>query len=194
MVLEIRENLVTLLSLPWQTCSVIEGTSFSCPVVKEFFFLFSEYISIQPNEGVFLDSDVSRPRRTGSLSLFMRKFYNLAFVRLEHLCHGCNITEESFKRKIWTTFETAIREHTDLFKGRHLDQNIMCSLYICWKKENHKKGVKDEKIFSKIIQQVIIYLFKSVKIFSSVDPVTIAFLTEIFFGPRNYFLLRRREL
>merc|ERR1719219_563116 len=113
----------------------------------------TKYISIQPNESVFLDSDVSRPRRTGSLSLFMRKFYNLAFVRLEHLCHGCNITEESFKRKIWTTFETAIRDHTDLFKGRHLDQNIMCSLYICWKKENHKKGVKDEKIFSKIIQQ-----------------------------------------
>ena len=116
----------------------------------------TKYISIQPNEGVFLDSDVSRPRRTGSLSLFMRKFYNLAFVRLEHLCHGCNITEESFKRKIWTTFETAIREHTELFKGRHLDQNIMCSLYICWKKENHKKGVKDEKIFSKIIQQVLL--------------------------------------
>ena len=120
----------------------------------------------------------------------MRKFYNLAFVRLEHLCHGCNITEESFKRKIWTTFETAIREHTDLFKGRHLDQNIMCSLYICWKKENHKKGVKDEKIFSKIIQQVIIYLFKSVKIFSSVDPVTIAFLTEIFLAAGR---VRRRS-
>ena len=70
---------------------------------------------------------------------------------------GCPyVHEEMFKRKVWTTFERAFKDHTHLFKGRHLDQNIMCCIYIVWKKENHKRGTKDEKIFNKIIDQVLI--------------------------------------
>ncbi len=109
---------------------------------------------IQPSDNVTLESEANRPKRTGGMSLFFRKVYNLAFVRLEHLCHGCGISDEVFKRKIWTTFEKAVKDHTaHLFKGRHLDQNIMCCVYIVWKKENHKRGIRDEKIFSKIINQ-----------------------------------------
>lgn len=101
-----------------------------------------------------LESDTNRPKRTGGLSLYFRKVYNLAYVRLNHLCEGLGIVDEIFKRKIWTTLEKALKDHTAyLFKGRHLDQNIMCCVYIVWKKENHKRGVRDEKIFSKIINQ-----------------------------------------
>lgn len=109
---------------------------------------------IQPNEGVTLESDLQRPKRTGGLSLFFRKVYNLAYLRLQHLCEGCQINDETFRRKIWTTLEKAVKDHTaHLFKDRHLDQNIMCCVYIVWKKENHKRGIRDEKIFSKIINQ-----------------------------------------
>ena len=108
---------------------------------------------ITPNEQVTLESDTNRPKRTGSLSLFFRKFYTLTHCRLEHLCNNCGIVDQTFKRKIWTTFEKAVKDHTNLFKGRHLDQNLMCSVYIVWKKENHRKNIKDEKIFSKIINQ-----------------------------------------
>lgn len=115
---------------------------------------FLGYAIIQPNEGVTLESDSNRPKRTGGLSLFFRKVYNLAYLRLNHLCNGLGIVDEIFKRKIWTTLEKALKDHTAfLFKGRHLDQNIMCCVYIVWKKENHKRGVRDEKIFSKIINQ-----------------------------------------
>ena len=100
-----------------------------------------------------LESEANRPKRTGGLSLFFRKVYTLAHLRLEHLCNGCGIYDDTFKRKIWTTLEKSVKDHTSLFKGRHLDQNIMCSVYIVWKKENHRKNIKDEKIFSKIINQ-----------------------------------------
>ena len=133
-----------------------------------YFYFFSEYAIIQPNENVFIESESSRPKskRTGSLSLFCRKVYNLAYIRIAHLMEGgCPyVNDEMFKRKVWTTFETAFKKHTDLFKNRHLDQNLMCCLYITWKRENHKKSHKDEKIFSKIINQVTMHILKSSKL------------------------------
>ena len=117
------------------------------------FFYSIEYAIIQPND-VFIESEVYRPRRTGGLSLFFRKVYNLAYVRLEHLCNGCGLKDEILKRKIWTTFEKALKDHTNLFKDRHLDQNIMCCVYIVWKKANLVNRVKDENLFRKIINQV----------------------------------------
>ena len=41
------------------------------------YLFFSEYAIIQPNENVFIESEISRPKRTGGLSLFCRKVYNL---------------------------------------------------------------------------------------------------------------------
>ena len=61
--------------------------------------------------------------------MFFRKVYHLAHLRLDKLCSALEIPDEA-KRKIWTTFEHALREETSLMKDRHLDQIIMCSLYI----------------------------------------------------------------
>jgi retinoblastoma-like protein 1 len=97
-----------------------------------------------------LDSEYSRSKRTGSLALFFRKVYTLAHMRLNHLCHGLGIGEETFKRKIWTLFEHVLKSYTDLMKDRHLDQILMCSMYIVWKLQ---KINKEENIFSKIINQ-----------------------------------------
>ncbi|CAH1163560.1 unnamed protein product [Phaedon cochleariae] len=75
------------------------------------------------------DSTSQLPRRTGSLSIIFRKFYNLAGVRMEHLCNKVGFTDTELKRKIWTVFEDSIR-NSDLIKDRHLDQLLMCAIYV----------------------------------------------------------------
>ncbi|XP_053294488.1 retinoblastoma-like protein 1 [Pleuronectes platessa] len=79
-----------------------------------------------------------RPRRTGSLALFFRKAYHLASVRLRDLCSRLDISSE-LRGKIWTCFEHALVHCTDLMKDRHLDQLLLCSVYIISKitKETH---------------------------------------------------------
>uniref|UniRef100_A0A3B4WX80 Retinoblastoma-like protein 1 n=1 Tax=Seriola lalandi dorsalis TaxID=1841481 RepID=A0A3B4WX80_SERLL len=80
----------------------------------------------------------SRPRRTGSLALFFRKVYHLASVRLRDLCVRLDISSE-LRGKIWTCFEHALVHCTDLMKDRHLDQLMLCCVYIISKitKETH---------------------------------------------------------
>ncbi|KAF0022335.1 hypothetical protein F2P81_025400 [Scophthalmus maximus] len=79
-----------------------------------------------------------RPRRTGSLALFFRKAYHLASVRLRDLCVKLDVSSD-LRGKIWTCFEHALVHCTDLMKDRHLDQLLLCSIYIISKitKETH---------------------------------------------------------
>lgn len=79
-----------------------------------------------------------RPRRTGSLALFFRKVYHLASVRLRDLCVKLDISSE-LRGKIWTCFEHSMVHNTELMKDRHLDQLLLCSIYIISKitKEPH---------------------------------------------------------
>ncbi|XP_026860795.2 retinoblastoma-like protein 1 [Electrophorus electricus] len=80
----------------------------------------------------------SRPRRTGSLALFFRKVYHLASVRLRDLCLKLDIAAD-LRAKIWTCFEHSLVYCTDLMKDRHLDQLLLCAIYIIAKisKEEH---------------------------------------------------------
>ncbi|KAL6458547.1 hypothetical protein MHYP_G00337770 [Metynnis hypsauchen] len=80
----------------------------------------------------------SRPRRTGSLALFFRKVYHLASVRLRDLCLRLDISAE-LRGKIWTCFEHSLVHCPDLMKDRHLDQLLLCAVYIISKisKEEH---------------------------------------------------------
>ncbi|XP_047452997.1 retinoblastoma-like protein 2 isoform X2 [Mugil cephalus] len=71
----------------------------------------------------------SRPLRKGSLSLFFRKVYHLASVRLRDLCSKLDVSSE-LRRKIWTCFEFSLVHCTDMMKDRHLDQILMCSVYV----------------------------------------------------------------
>ncbi|XP_034062173.1 LOW QUALITY PROTEIN: retinoblastoma-like protein 1 [Gymnodraco acuticeps] len=79
-----------------------------------------------------------RPRRTGSLALFFRKVYHLASVRLRDLCVKMDVSSE-LRGKIWTCFEHALVHCTALMKDRHLDQLMLCCVYIISKitKETH---------------------------------------------------------
>ncbi|XP_037304283.1 retinoblastoma-like protein 1 isoform X1 [Pungitius pungitius] len=80
----------------------------------------------------------ARPRRTGSLALFFRKVYHLASVRLRDLCVRMDVSSE-LRGKIWTCFENSLVHSTGLMRDRHLDQLLLCCVYIVSKitKETH---------------------------------------------------------
>lgn len=79
------------------------------------------------------NKEATKSRRTGSVALFFRKFYNLAAVRMHDLCHKLSIDDEDLKKKIWTIFEYSIKEATCLMRDRHLDQILMCAVYVICK-------------------------------------------------------------
>ena len=62
-----------------------------------------------------------------------RQFYHLASVRLQDLCNRLDLFEEDLRKKIWTCFEYSVMYHTDLMQDRHLDQILMCAVYVICK-------------------------------------------------------------
>lgn len=48
---------------------------------------------------------------------------------MEHLCSKLSLIDIELKQKIWTVFEESIR-NSDLIKDRHLDQLLMCAIYV----------------------------------------------------------------
>ena len=57
------------------------------------------------------------------------KVYHLASVRLRDLCLKLDISAE-LRGKIWTCFEQSLVHCADLMKDRHLDQLLLCAVYI----------------------------------------------------------------
>lgn len=86
------------------------------------------------------NAEPGKPRKTGSVALFFRKFYNLAAIRMTDLCESLEITEIDLKKKIWTIFEYSIKDRTELMKDRHLDQILMCAIYVICKLAKMEKN------------------------------------------------------
>ncbi|KAG3257285.1 retinoblastoma-like protein 2 isoform X3 [Ictidomys tridecemlineatus] len=99
----------------------------------------------QQKQGQPLTSSNVRPRKTSSLSLFFRKVYHLAGVRLRDLCAKLDISDE-LRKKIWTCFEFSIIQCTELMMDRHLDQLLMCAIYVM------AKVTKEDKSFQNIMR------------------------------------------
>ena len=57
----------------------------------------------------------------------------MATIRLTDLFERLHIIEDLTKQKIWTVFEHVFRTYIILLKDRHLDQVLMCCLYIVTK-------------------------------------------------------------
>ncbi|KAJ8259215.1 hypothetical protein COCON_G00182270 [Conger conger] len=112
------------------------------------------------------DAQSCRPRRTGSLALFFRKVYHLASVRLRDLCVKLDICAEQ-RGKIWTCFEHSLVQCTHLMRGRHLDQLLLCAVYIV------SKITKEERTFQDIMKcyrsqpQASSHVYRSVLLRSS---------------------------
>ncbi|KAL7080643.1 hypothetical protein ACQ4LE_000642 [Meloidogyne hapla] len=64
---------------------------------------------------------------------FFKKVYHLSAIRLTDLFERLHIVDDLTKRKIWTLFEHVFRLNIILLKDRHLDQILMCCVYIITK-------------------------------------------------------------
>ncbi|XP_077144321.1 retinoblastoma-like protein 2 isoform X1 [Ranitomeya variabilis] len=84
-------------------------------------------------------------KKVGSLALFCRRVYHLASVRLRDLCHKLEISDD-LRKKIWTCFEFSLVHCSDLMRGRHLDQLLMCAVYVM------AKVTKDDTSFHNIMR------------------------------------------
>uniref|UniRef100_A0A8C5MHK2 Retinoblastoma-like protein 2 n=1 Tax=Leptobrachium leishanense TaxID=445787 RepID=A0A8C5MHK2_9ANUR len=71
-------------------------------------------------------------KKTSSFSLFCRKVYCLASVRLRDLCQKLEVSP-GLRSKIWTCFEYSLVHFPDIIKDRHLDQLLMCAAHIMCK-------------------------------------------------------------
>uniref|UniRef100_W5MK11 Retinoblastoma-like protein 2 n=1 Tax=Lepisosteus oculatus TaxID=7918 RepID=W5MK11_LEPOC len=87
----------------------------------------------------------NKPRKTGSLTLAAWQVYHLASVRLRDLCAKLDISAE-LRRRIWTCFEYSLVHCTDLMVDRHLDQLLMCAIYVM------AKVTKEDKSFQNIMK------------------------------------------
>ncbi|XP_055476901.1 retinoblastoma-like protein 2 isoform X1 [Psammomys obesus] len=96
-------------------------------------------------QGQPLSSSSIRPRKTSSLLLFFRKVYHLAGVRLRDLCAKLDISDE-LRKKIWTCFEFSLIQCPELMMDRHLDQLLMCAIYVM------AKVTKEDKSFQNIMR------------------------------------------
>ncbi|XP_035010643.1 retinoblastoma-like protein 2 isoform X2 [Hippoglossus stenolepis] len=72
---------------------------------------------------------VTRPQRSSPLHLFARKVYSLMSRRLRELCSTLDVSDE-LRLKIWTCFEHSLVHCSHLMVDCHLDQSLMCAVYI----------------------------------------------------------------
>jgi len=84
-------------------------------------------------------------KKYGSLGIFFRKLYHMSFIRMKHLCDNLNINADS-QKKIWTCFEQSLVENIDMLRDRHIDQLLMCAVYVM------SKVTKEEKSFHEIMK------------------------------------------
>ncbi|XP_073436342.1 retinoblastoma-associated protein isoform X2 [Dendrobates tinctorius] len=79
----------------------------------------------------------SQPQqRSTSLSVFYKKVYRLAYLRLNSLCTNLLPDHLELEHIIWTLFQHTLQHEFELMKDRHLDQIMMCSMYGICKAKN----------------------------------------------------------
>ncbi|XP_070985269.1 retinoblastoma-like protein 2 isoform X2 [Oncorhynchus clarkii lewisi] len=76
-----------------------------------------------------LQNPLPSTQSKGSISLFLRKVYHLVSMRLRDICVKLDICE-ALRLKIWTCIEHSLVHCTDLMLDRHLDQILMCAIYV----------------------------------------------------------------
>lgn len=99
----------------------------------------------------------------GSLGLFFRKFYGIASVRMKHLCSSLNLITPDVQKQIWTIFEHSIVHCTKhLMRDRHLDQMLMCAIYVFVKIKKISKTFTDIMKFYRLQPQSNSHVYRSV--------------------------------
>lgn len=105
---------------------------------------FVELANLPGNNGSVSSSMDSTPiKRNNYLALFFRKFYVLAYKRIETLFMDLDFSEPRQLSEIWTIFEHCVVNQSQLFRDRHMDQIIMCSVYVYAKVKEIKKDFRE---------------------------------------------------
>ncbi|CAH3171006.1 unnamed protein product [Porites lobata] len=103
----------------------------------------------------------TKPRKTGSLAIFFRKLYHLASVRLRDLCTKLDVNED-LRQKMWTCFEHTLMNMTELMKDRHIDQILMCSIYVMGKVTNAELSFQNIMKCYRTQPQAVSHVYRSV--------------------------------
>ncbi|XP_069112560.1 retinoblastoma-like protein 1 isoform X2 [Argopecten irradians] len=120
--------------------------------------------AVQTNNSVSTQTPTNKPRKTGSLALFFRKMYHLASVRLRDLCDRLQVDDDDLRQKMWTCFEHTLVHHTDLMMDRHIDQMIMCAIYVMAKVTDHPQSFQNIMKCYRLQPQAQSHVYRSVLI------------------------------
>ncbi|XP_066556008.1 retinoblastoma-associated protein isoform X2 [Amia ocellicauda] len=74
--------------------------------------------------------------KSTSLSLFYKKVYRLAYLRLNLLCSHLLSDHPELEPIIWTLFQHTLQHESELMRDRHLDQIMMSAMYAICKVKN----------------------------------------------------------
>ncbi|XP_072370361.1 retinoblastoma-associated protein isoform X1 [Scyliorhinus torazame] len=79
-----------------------------------------------------------KTQKSTSLSLFYKKLYRLAYLRLNTLCNHLRLPSDhpQLEAIVWTLFQHTLGNEYELMRDRHLDQIMMCSMYAICKVKN----------------------------------------------------------
>ncbi|XP_036380704.1 retinoblastoma-associated protein [Megalops cyprinoides] len=75
------------------------------------------------------------PKST-SLSLFYKKVYRLAYLRLNMMCSHLLNSHPELEPIMWTLFQHTLQHEYELMRDRHLDQLMMSAMYAICKVKN----------------------------------------------------------
>uniref|UniRef100_A0AAR2J2Z9 Retinoblastoma 1 n=1 Tax=Pygocentrus nattereri TaxID=42514 RepID=A0AAR2J2Z9_PYGNA len=78
----------------------------------------------------------TRQHRSNSLSLFYKKLYRMAYLRLKMLFSHLLTSHPELEHIIWTLLQHTLQNEYELMKDRHLDQLMMCAMYAICKVKN----------------------------------------------------------
>ncbi|XP_076823739.1 retinoblastoma-like protein 1 [Clavelina lepadiformis] len=119
-------------------------------------------------------NEKERPKRVGSLALFFRKVYHMASVRLRDLCEQLTISS-NLQSKIWTCFEHSVAKWAfELMRDRHIDQLLMCSVYVMAKITQHDQSFQEIMQCYRSQPQAASSVYRSVMIQRSSTPLPVA--------------------
>lgn len=115
-------------------------------------------------EGTPEGTKTPKQKRTGSLALFFRKVYHMAGVRMRELFDRLGIGEEMTRKQIWTSFEHIIMNFPEQMCDRHIDQIIMCSIYVMCKVRRNNISFQEIMRCYRLQPQAASHVYRSVLI------------------------------
>ncbi|MCI4386587.1 hypothetical protein PGIGA_G00064160 [Pangasianodon gigas] len=78
----------------------------------------------------------TKQHRSNSLSLFYKKLYRMAYLRLKMLFSDLLTSHPELEAIIWTLLQHTLQNEYELMKDRHLDQLMMSAMYAICKVKN----------------------------------------------------------